>query len=578
MKIRTTLLCAGAILFAGCGNGEDQPPEERSGVFQAGRVSGLRYVTSTRSGLTDADGTFKYLAGESVTFSVGAMELGHAPGASRITPFTLAGMTPPTTEVALRRELDRASRTTSNFVRATNLMRLLLALDADHDPANGLDLRGRDTALANATLDFDQTIPQFAISLEKLAPDLTHNMPRWLPIVHLYRALGIAVPAHVPVDQVYDYGGLSLPGTRFSYYPDGSLESRGSYDALTPFNSSYVYTYDGLGRTISTRSEQDSSVFGGYIQEEILTYDARGSFSTRTTEFDQGGDGSIDVRQFTEIETDAFANTLGEVTRSDSGNDGTIDRVETLEAHFDARRNPDISIWQTDSNLDGVTDSRTTIDYEFDAANRLVATRYETDDPADGILDSLYSISSTYAGRGPDVVEVYEDDSDADGTPDSRVTYDWVHDSNGSLRTLTIEYEYELGDPAIGSETLNVITFDRDRRVATEVSSEDWDGDGVANHVSRRTNSYGAHGNKLEEVLEWVSGDGTAWDSRYVTRYEYGAGGELLGYERTDQSPGAEPSVNSSMRVTNTPVENGVLTLSQAYLEFSYLTGAVAGL
>ncbi|HEY6124762.1 MAG TPA: hypothetical protein VIV63_08930, partial [Steroidobacteraceae bacterium] len=153
MKTRTTygvLIWAATLLLAGCGSGgdEDQTADELSGEFQAGGVSGLRYVTPTRSGVTDGAGTFKYLAGETVTFSVGGITLGHAPGSSGITPFTLAGMTPPTTEAALRRELDRASRTTSHFVRATNMMRLLLALVADSNPANGIDLRGRDAALA----------------------------------------------------------------------------------------------------------------------------------------------------------------------------------------------------------------------------------------------------------------------------------------------------------------------------------------------------------------------------------------------------------------------------------------------
>lgn len=178
-------------------NAGSQAAAELSGVLQAGGVQGVHYETQLRSGLTDSAGTFKYLQGELVAFSVGGITLGSAPGASQITPFTLAGMTPPTTEPALRRELDRASRTTSNFVRATNMMRLLMALDADHNPASGFDLRGRDASFATASLDFDPTIPQLAVTLEKLAPDLTHHLPRWLPIVHLYRALPSRHPIRV---------------------------------------------------------------------------------------------------------------------------------------------------------------------------------------------------------------------------------------------------------------------------------------------------------------------------------------------------------------------------------------------
>jgi len=38
-------------------------------VFIDSAVKGLSYETATQSGVTDVDGTFKYLAGEKVTFS-----------------------------------------------------------------------------------------------------------------------------------------------------------------------------------------------------------------------------------------------------------------------------------------------------------------------------------------------------------------------------------------------------------------------------------------------------------------------------------------------------------------------------
>lgn len=64
-----------ALLFAGCDDDESPAAVELSGVFQAGGISGLRYVTPTRSGLTDTNGPIKYLAGESVAFSVVAWGL-----------------------------------------------------------------------------------------------------------------------------------------------------------------------------------------------------------------------------------------------------------------------------------------------------------------------------------------------------------------------------------------------------------------------------------------------------------------------------------------------------------------------
>ena len=78
MNWRLMTVFGAALLAAGCGHddGESKGPAELSGVFQAGNVSGVRYSTPTRSGLTDWSGTFKYLPGETVAFSIGGIRLG----------------------------------------------------------------------------------------------------------------------------------------------------------------------------------------------------------------------------------------------------------------------------------------------------------------------------------------------------------------------------------------------------------------------------------------------------------------------------------------------------------------------
>src|SRR5690349_408883 len=114
-------------VIAGCGGSDDKPVAELTGKLQGGSIQGVAWRTPTRSGVTDAGGRFAYLPGESVTFSLGPIELGTAPGSSDMTLFTLAGVTPPTTERALRRELDRAMRTGTPFTHAINLDLLLLA-------------------------------------------------------------------------------------------------------------------------------------------------------------------------------------------------------------------------------------------------------------------------------------------------------------------------------------------------------------------------------------------------------------------------------------------------------------------
>jgi predicted acyl esterase len=61
-----------------------------TGVFCDSPVQGLEYRTQTLSGITGPNGEFEYRSGETVTFSVGGLVIGAAPGESRVTPAHLA--------------------------------------------------------------------------------------------------------------------------------------------------------------------------------------------------------------------------------------------------------------------------------------------------------------------------------------------------------------------------------------------------------------------------------------------------------------------------------------------------------
>src|SRR6187402_2289660 len=127
-RIVPGLIVCATMTLAGCG-GDDNPEGSAPvvGYLAVGGVSGVHYQTATQSGNTDITGAFRYVPGETVSFSVGGIELGSVPGASQVTPFTLAGAAPATTEPALRRELDRAARGPTPFLRAVNITRFLMA-------------------------------------------------------------------------------------------------------------------------------------------------------------------------------------------------------------------------------------------------------------------------------------------------------------------------------------------------------------------------------------------------------------------------------------------------------------------
>jgi hypothetical protein len=565
------------VLLGGCGDHNDgtAKPTELSGILRAGEVGGVRYRTRTRTGLTDARGTFKYLRGETVTFSIGGIELGAVPGAAAITPFTLAGLTPPTTERTLRRELDKATRTTSNFVRALNIARLLLALDADGNPSNGIDARGRDSALATATLNIDQTVYEFAAQLERLGADFTRNIPYWRPVAELYRWVGVAVPAHAPValdvEHVPFTGRLS---TYMTYYPDGTLESESTE---TPVGSFGRYarrvTYDAMGREVFIRVE--NADMGGMPQATLQRYvsNERGKLTGAVREHDTLADGSIDSRSSTEILGDFFAGTQTEITRHDLNVDGVIDQIDTYEMTFDARANLLTARYRSDSGPDGIADSSSLATSSYDALGHLVSRLFEQDDLADGIVDARYRATFAYDASGRLSEETHEEDYDADGDLEYRTVSNLTYDAAGNRQSDSTAYTYN-GSAAVTDLTLRTWTYDRDRHVISETHSDDWDADGVSVFVATNLRTYDDTGNLLRLVQEYRL-DGNAPTSAYISTYAYGGDGELLSSRvEYGASAGQAPVVLNSTRVTNTLIADGVTMLAQRYLEFGGAVGA----
>lgn len=127
--------------LAGCGGGgggsnpppvntTPPPPVVEMGVFIDSPVQGLTYQSgSNPAGITDANGMFDYTVGETLSFSVGGVQLGTLPvGQPVVTPNDFG-------------------------VAAENIARLLQTLDADGVHINGIDLTAAATALTGTTLD-----------------------------------------------------------------------------------------------------------------------------------------------------------------------------------------------------------------------------------------------------------------------------------------------------------------------------------------------------------------------------------------------------------------------------------------
>jgi hypothetical protein len=136
------------------GGGNNPPVSELTGVFVDAPVAGLNYTTSSNlSGITDANGRYKYNPGDTVTFSIGDLVLGTVPGQDVVTPVTVA------TAIAAETDADTATV-------AVNLLMLLQSLDANGDPNDGISFTDEiREAIAANSIDFTIAADTFTTAL-----------------------------------------------------------------------------------------------------------------------------------------------------------------------------------------------------------------------------------------------------------------------------------------------------------------------------------------------------------------------------------------------------------------------------
>jgi hypothetical protein len=172
---RVALCLWGLALLMGCGGGSlssalggsstPQPTGEQAntlltGTFVDSPVEGLAYVTSSGlSGVTDAQGRFRFQAGDTITFRIAGVDIGTAPAATTLTPASLAGGD-------------------EDSARFSNLLVLLQSLDTDGDPSNGIRLspelpadQVRDIVALLDQDPFDFGDGAYNVGLQSLATD-----------------------------------------------------------------------------------------------------------------------------------------------------------------------------------------------------------------------------------------------------------------------------------------------------------------------------------------------------------------------------------------------------------------------
>ena len=164
--LNAALLSAALVACGGGGSGSDiaATGTPLTGVLVDSPVGGLDYATATRKGKTNAKGEFQYVAGETVTFSLGSIQFPSVLANSTITPLNMAN----TSDI--------------NHQVVSNILVLLQSLDEDGDPTNGITIPITAASRATSTVSFDVTPAAFAAHTGVLSLIANSGSVNHLPI------------------------------------------------------------------------------------------------------------------------------------------------------------------------------------------------------------------------------------------------------------------------------------------------------------------------------------------------------------------------------------------------------------
>ncbi|WP_231759437.1 hypothetical protein [Microbulbifer elongatus] len=515
---------------------------EMTGVFLHGQVQGLYYETPSFSGLTDADGRYRYREGEEIRFALGGIELGTALGAPELTPFHLGGGDPLTDEADLRAALEDHQRVDALDI-ATNMMRLFMILDRDQDPANGIDLSEWDAELQDYRIDlaFDLYAFPYRRGLDSLPAiksrfDIRYQLPLDAPLLYLYDILGIVVPILVPLEEnrdVQDNG--TIEQRLLWWYTDLGLPREIRYTLLPEETDRWQervdYRYDDLGRVVFLRRQTDTNEDGSvdffYTSErfyndnnflvEVLEQDGRLVEEERrryTFDYDDGSNlvlflfeqdanfnGVIDtifaveslynddgLLRWREAETDLNAN-------------GVIERRLRFEYFYNDDGHP-LEVVETEDDgaslrADGIVDRRRDVAYRYGSNERLLRETVRLDDNGDGQVDRINTYEFFYRSDGRLYRQEWTFDVDADGNPNSRRTFEYRYNSSDLL--FRVEMTLDNDDDGIAEAREVTDYLYNDRGQLRETTIETFNGADERQGLLSIVRRYGRRG----ELVDW---------------------------------------------------------------------------
>ncbi|MBD1389012.1 pectate lyase [Neiella sp. HB171785] len=181
MKYKLSILSSviSAVLVSGCGFESDEYVSENTVTTLEGQlldsaVAGIKFRRTNingevTEGVTNAEGKFDYVRGESIEFYIGDVTLPSVPAKTIVTPLSFFNTDNPNAE------------------NVANVARLFQSLDSDTDPSNGIAIHSSADAVATVNTDaegnpltpeafFGQPGDEFADAVEVWLPAATDNL------------------------------------------------------------------------------------------------------------------------------------------------------------------------------------------------------------------------------------------------------------------------------------------------------------------------------------------------------------------------------------------------------------------
>ncbi len=502
------------------------------GSFKGITISGLRYSTASKNGLTNSEGQFEYQAGETISFSFAGINLGEAVSASN--EIILLNLIPNAKIYTTTNQITELFKTAGSsdylaFNQVHNLLTLLMSLDKDSNPDNGIQLTSEIEELAfglSFTFNLKNIINKASIEtsneiqlkrvMQKAAYDgLIQSGYSKKPGVALddyYRIMGIDHDLSVLSEELTeDYGeNTVINRIRYTYDSEGRQLTRKEEDPANPNTQSSLSSrsYDNRGNILTDSFSHNEQLKRRYT----YTYDNNGN--RLSSHNDDSGDGNSN--SVSHINYDEFGQIL--TINQDLNNNGNSDVLTTNT--YDHKGNK-LTYFYTQGGVEKKAyyrydESSNLLGYTFDSSGNGVIDRigdYAYDNQGNLLFEKLdqtgngdYDKVKTYTYNIANKVLIIDTDSNGDGTVNKQEKNEY--DSQGNLFRISTDSN---GDGLFNA--INTYTFDGQGKLLSFIN--DSTGNGSANYIF--TFTYDARGNRLTSS-EDVDGDGGL---EKLTSYSY---------------------------------------------------------